>query len=115
MIRIYKIESKALAAVKKVLDEQERVEVTGTEKKVILNEFARAGYTMRDGKSMGFTEEVNYLYIKAEEEFFKKNEQKITVEGVKKIEGEEFEKVRAEIEKEADNAALGVGAVFSDF
>ena len=115
MLRIYKIESKAFQAVKKVLDDPERVEETAGEKKVIINEFARAGYTLRDGKTMGFTEEVNYLYIKTDEEFFKKNEPKILIEGVKKLEGPEFEKVKTEIEKEAEGAESGMGAVFSGF
>ncbi len=115
MLRIYKIESKAFQAVKKVLDDPERVEETAGEKKIIINEFARAGYTLRDGKSMGFKEEANYLYIKAEEEFFKKNEPKILIEGVKKLEGPEFEKVKQEMEKEAEDAAVGVGAVFGEF
>ena len=115
MLRIYKIESKAIQAVKKVLDDPERVEETGGEKKIIINEFARTGYTLRDGKSMGFTEEANYLYIKAEDEFFKKNEAKILVEGVKKLEGQDFEKVKAEMEKEAEGAESGMGAVFGGF
>jgi len=115
MIRIYKIESKALAAVKKVLEEQERMEEVNGERKFIINEFAREGYNMRDAKSMGFTEEANYLYIKSTEEFFKKNEPRILIEGVKKLEGPDYEKVKGEMEKEADNAAAGVGAVFGEF
>jgi len=115
MLKIYKIESKAFAAVKKILDQQERVEIVNDEKKVIFNEFARAGYTMRDGRSMGFKEEVNYLYIKADEEFFKKNEKQLLIDGVKKLEGEEFEKVKKEIEKETEGAEMGMGAVFGEF
>jgi hypothetical protein len=115
MIKIYKIESKAFALVKKILDEQERVEMVNNEKKIIFNEFARAGYTMRDGKSMGFKEEANYLYIKADDEFFKKNEKRILIDGVKKLEGADFEKVRKEIEKETEGAEIGMGAVFGEF
>jgi len=116
MIRIYKIEAKAFAQVKKTLEEQERVEVTGNEKKIVRNEFIRAGYTLRDAKSMGFTENSSYLYLKNEEEdFFKKNEPKILIEGVKKLDGQEFEKIRQGIEKEAEDAAIGVGAVFGQF
>ena len=115
MLRIYKIESKALRDVKKVLEDPERIEEVGGEKKIIINEFARAGYTLRDGKSMGFKDEANYLYIKAEEEFFKMNEPKILIDGVKKLEGEEFEKIKQEMEKEADDAAIGVGAIFGEF
>ena len=115
MLRIYKIESKAFQAVKKVLDDPERVEEAAGEKKIIINEFARAGYTLREGKTMGFKEEANYLYIKAEDDFFKKNEPRILIDGVKKLEGEEFEKVKQEIEKEAEGAESGMGAVFGGF
>jgi len=114
MIRIYKIEPKVLAEVKKVLEEQERMEETGGEKKFIINEFAREGYSLRDGKSMGFKEEGAYLYIKSNEDFFKKNEPKIMKEGVKKLMGKEFERVRKEMEKEEDDAATGVGAIFGN-
>jgi len=34
---------------------------------------------------------------------------------VKKLEGPDYEKVKGEMEKEADNAAAGVGAVFGEF
>jgi len=116
MIRIYKIEAKALAQVKKTLEEQERVEVTGDEKKIVRNEFIRAGYTLRDAKSMGFTENCSYLYLRNEEDdFFKRNEPKILIEGVKKLDGQEFEKVKHGVEKEAEDAAIGVGAVFGQF
>jgi len=115
MIRIYKIESKALAAVKKVLEQQEKVETVNNEKKIIFNEFARAGYTLRDGKTMGFTEEGNYLYIKTDDDFFKRNEKQILIDGVKLLEGEEFEKVKKEIDKESEGAETGMGAVFGEF
>ena len=115
MIKIYKIEPKVLPEIKKVLEEQERIEQVGEEKKIIINEFAREGYSLRDGKSMGFKEEGAYLYIKSNDDFFKKNEPRIMKEGVKKLEGQDFEKVKKEMEKEEDDAAVGVGAVFKDF
>ncbi len=116
MIRIYKVEAKALAQVKKTLEEQERVELVNNEKKIVRNEFIRAGYTLRDAKSMGFTENCSYLYIRNEDDgFFKRNEPKILIEGVKKLDGPEFEKVKQGVEKEAEDAAIGVGAVFGQF
>ena len=116
MIRIYKIEAKAFAQVKKTLDEQERVELVNNEKKIFKNEFIRAGYTLRDAKSMGFSEDCSYLYLKNEDDgFFKRNEPKILIEGVKKLDGQEFDKVKQGIEKEAEDAAIGVGAVFGQF
>ena len=115
MIRVYEIESKALSETKKVLEEQERVEEKEGKNVFITNEFARAGYSLRDGKSLGFKEGCNYLYIKADEDFFKRNEPKILKEGVKKLEGEELENVKQAVEKEADSAAAGVGAIFGDF
>lgn len=115
MIRVYEIESKVFQEVKKILEDQERVEEKDGVKTVVINEFARAGYSLRDGKSLGVKESCNYLYINADEEFFKKNEPKIMKEGVKKLEGEELEKVKQAIEGEADSAAAGVGAIFGDF
>jgi hypothetical protein len=115
MIRVYEIESKVFQDIKKILEEQERMEEKDGVNTVIINEFARAGYSLRDGKSLGIKESCNYLYIKADEEFFKKNEPKILKDGVKKLEGEELEKVKLAMESEADSAAAGVGAIFGDF
>ena len=114
-VRIYRIESSALAEVKGVLEEPEGEKEVEGETKWVKNEFARNGYSLRDARSMGFEEPCSYLYIKAEDEFFEQNEKAIMKEGVKRLEGEDYERVQAKIEGEQAGAAEGVGAVFGDF
>jgi len=114
-LRIYKIEPSALQNVKKILDAEEKMEQTPEGQKFRINEFARVGYTLRDAKSLGLNESCTYLYIKADDVFFTKNEKTILFNGVKKIEGEEFEKVKRKIEEESSGAEIGMGSVFSGF
>jgi hypothetical protein len=114
-IRIYKIEPAALSNVKKILETPDKVEETPEGTKITVNEFPRAGYTLRDSQTLGFEENCSYLYIKAEMDFFQKNEKTLLIEGVKKTEKEEFEKVKQKIEEEQASAEAGVGAVFREF
>lgn len=115
-LKIYRIESGALQNVKKILDAEERMEQQPDgSQKWKTNEFARVGYTLRDAKTLGIEENCAFLYIKAEDDFFAKNEKAILLEGVKKTEGAEFEKVREKIEAEKGGAEAGVGAVFAGF
>ena len=103
MIKIYKIPNEKLQEAKKVIENSD----------VTTNKWARNGYTLRDAKILGFQENCNYLYIKALEEFFQKNETQITnIEGITETEGEEFEKVKTKIEEEQDSTASGIGAIF---
>ena len=111
MICIYKIPADKKGEIKKVLEAPDHME----EDKLIINEFARSGYEFRDGSGLGFNEEGAYVYIDATDEFFKNNEKKIMLDGVIKLEGEEFEKAKKAFEDQADNAAAGVGAIFGDF
>lgn len=115
-MRIYKIEAGASAAVKKILDTEEKMEQQpdGSQKWKI-NEFARAGYTLRDAKTLGIEDNCSFLCIKADGAFFVKNEKEILLDGVKKIEGAEFEKVKQKIDEEKGGAETGMGAVFADF
>jgi hypothetical protein len=90
-------------------------EVAPGKQEWFVNEWARNGYSLRDAGSMGLSEQCSYLYVKAEtEDFFKKNEKAIMVEGVKELKGEELEKVRKKVEEEQESAAAGVGAIFGD-
>jgi hypothetical protein len=115
IVKIYKISKQALPEAKKILEAEEKEEEVEGERKIIINEFARTGYTMRDSKVMGFEEGYNYLYIKADEDFFEKNADKVKIEGVEELSGEEYEKVKASFEKEEASEAEGMGAVFKDF
>jgi len=103
MIKIYKIPNEKLQEVKKILENSD----------VITNKWARNGYTLRDAKIIGFDENCNYLYVKAIEEFFQENEKQITsIEGIKEIKEEEYEKVKKKIEEEQNSTASGIGAIF---
>ena len=79
----------------------------------IKNEFAINGYILKGGKSLGLKGDLNYLYIKAEKDFFDKHEKNILVDGVKKVQGKDFEKIKLEIEKEQESAAEGLGGIFN--
>ena len=103
MIKIYKIPNEKLQEAKKVLENPD----------VAANNWARNGYSLRDAKILGFQENCNYLYVKALEEFFQKNEAQITgIEGVEETKGEEYEKVKNKIEEEQNSTASGIGAIF---
>ena len=115
VVKIYKISGTALGEAKKILDAEEREEEVEGEKKIIFNEFARTGYTMRDSKVMGFEEGYNYLYIKAEEDFFQKNAGRLKMDGVEELTGDEYEKVKTKFEEDEAEEAEGLGAVFKDF
>lgn len=82
-------------------------------KKLTKNEFAINGYILKGGKSLGAKENFNYLYIKAEKDFFDKHEKVILVDEVKKLQGKDFEKIKLEIEKEQESAAEGLGGIFN--
>ena len=111
MINVYKIPSEKKQEVKTALEAPDKME---GEKKVI-NEFARNGYELRDAAGLSLQEEAAYLYIKAEQEFFEKNEKQIMIDDVKKLEGEELSKIKKLFEDQAESAASGVGAIFGDF
>ena len=117
MLNIYKIESSALIEAKKILEAQEGMkEIEPGKQEYVKNEFARNGYILRDAKSMGIDRNCSYLYIDGPDEFFAKNEEKLTkIEGLEKTSGEEYEEIKNKIEAEAGGAEQGVGAVFDGF
>ncbi|UZE93823.1 MAG: hypothetical protein IB618_03590 [Candidatus Pacearchaeota archaeon] len=128
MIKIYEIPSDKLSGVKNILEAPEKVageldvEIEkeagrkGTKvekaKEWKINEFKRAGYILRDGKALGFEEKESYLYIDADEDFFKRNEKILLDAGAKVLEGEKFEQVKKKIEKAEREASAGVGFIF---
>ncbi len=109
MIRVYKISAEALKNVKKVLEAQETVDEQGNLEK---NEFARNGYTLQNARSLDLEGEEYYLYIDAPEDFWERNEKKLEIEGVTRLEGEEYEKVKNAFEKGKEGVATGIGAMF---
>ncbi len=128
MIKIYKIPADKLQAVKNVLEASEKatkeleVEIekeagkkgTKTEKakEWQINEFKRIGYILREAKALSLEGNDSYLYIKASEDFFERNEKQLVDIGAKVLEGEEFEKVKKKIEETESEAGVGVGFIF---
>jgi len=93
MLKVFRISPEANAKVQAVLRE---------------DAFARNGYIYREGSTLGLETKDYYLYIEAPENFFKEQEEKLRIDGVKEIKGEEFEKIKGEIEKEQENVATGI-------
>jgi len=130
MIKIYEIPVDKLQAIKNILEAPEKItgelEVEmekeagkkGTKiekaKEWKINEFKRAGYILRDGKALDFEEKEAYLYINADEDFFKRNEKILLEAGAIALEGEKFEKVKKKIEEAESEASAGVGFVFGE-
>jgi len=100
-----------LAEVKKIVEAPE----TMVEGKFRINEFTRTGFNLRDSNSLGLPGNFYYLYIKADEDFFKRNEKSIMIKGVTKLSGKEYEEVKKKIEDELSGAESGLGSVFEGF
>jgi hypothetical protein len=110
MLKIYKIPSEKLKAVKAVLEAPDRKDPkTG---KWIVNEWVLRGYKLVDAKGLGLDGSDSYVYIKADEDFFKRNEQKILDAGAISLSGEEFEKVKEKFESAESGAESSFGAIF---
>ncbi|MFO7792205.1 MAG: hypothetical protein R6W73_04375 [Candidatus Saliniplasma sp.] len=66
--------------------------------------------SIRDGKSLGMKEDVNYFLVEGSEEAINRAEELFEYEDVPKAEN--AEDVKAAIEKEDEAAAQGMGTVF---
>jgi hypothetical protein len=82
-------------------------------KVLVVNEFARQGYTLRSGEALGLPA-ANYLYVKASPEFFEKNEPALLEAGAARASGDEAESARRKIELEAEKAAAAFGAILGE-
>ena len=70
--------------------------------------FARNGYNLKDGKTLG--EEDGYvLYVEGSDEFFKEHEKEVLIEGVTDLQGENYDRLKKAIEEEENNVASGIG------
>ena len=97
MYRIYECEISKKAEVMKVLEADPYAE----------DSFARAGYKVKDGTSVGEDKEKLYVYISASEEFLKKADEKL--KGLAKPAPDDVQKrVQEKISKEEDSVAAGV-------
>lgn len=93
MIKIYKVKPEANTKIQAVLSQ---------------DPFARNEYIYREGSSLGLDTKDYFLYINAPDNFLEENEEKLKIEGVEEIEGEEFEEIKEKIEKEQENVATGL-------
>lgn len=101
MKRVFAFEISRKGELQKLLDEDPYAE----------DSFARLGYKLREGKSLGEDEETIYLYLSGDEEFIGKAEKKLKDLMREMKEGEE-EKVLGKIEKEEEEAGAGFGSMF---
>jgi len=102
--RVYECEAKNQGGLKKVLEADAYAETS----------FARHGYKLKAGKSVGGEDGKYYLYIKGEESFFKDfaDEKLNGVEGLKKLEGEAAQNIIGNIENTDSAAEKGIGSIF---
>ena len=73
--------------------------------------FARAGYKLKDGSSLGEKADTIYLYISADEHFIKKAKEKLKPL-MREMEKGEEERVLKKIIDEEEAAEGGFGAIF---
>ena len=97
MIRVYECESSKKAELTKVLEAEPYAN----------DSFARVGYKMKDGVSVGEDKDKTYVFISASEEFLKKADERL-----KGLATPAHDDVRKRVEKkiteEEDTVAAGV-------
>lgn len=97
MTRVYECENPKKAQLMKILEAEPYAE----------DSFARVGYKVKDGVSVGEDKEKTYVYISASEEFLKKADERL--KEVAKPAGDEVRKrVEKKIQDEEDTVAAGV-------
>ncbi len=101
MERIYEVDSGKKAELTKILENEPYAS----------DSFARAGYKIRDGATLGADKDKMYLYVNASEDFIKKADGQLK-DVAKVLTGENAKKIADAIKNEEDNAAAGVGAIF---
>ncbi len=99
---VFYIKPESYKAAKKVLEENPYEE----------NSFARVGYKLREGKSLGMAKEGYYLYIRSENAAFLEKAKARLADVAELLEGEEAEKVKSAVEEEENAAAKGIGDIF---
>ena len=103
--RVYEFDSKELAKLKSLLEAEPYVATS----------FARQGYKLKEGKTIGADAGKYYLYIKAEPDFFKFAEEKLKeIDGFKRSEKKVEEGICKNIENEEGSAEVGFGSIFGE-
>ena len=111
MVRVYEIAQASIGKIKGVLDAEDKKDPKNPAKWII-NEFKTQGYILRASQAIGKSTEAHYLYIKADDEFFKRNEKALLDAGAKLLKGKESAEVQKKIE-DLENAAIeGLGGIF---
>jgi hypothetical protein len=109
-VNIYEFGGEASAKVKAVLEGPDKKDPkTG---KWVINEFVTNGYKMTDARGLGLDGASTYIYIKASDEFFHKNEKLLLDAGAKKLSGADLEKVKNKFEEQESAAEEGFGSIF---
>ena len=109
-IKVFEIPSDKLKTVKAIVEAPDKKDpATG---KWIINEWATRGYKLNDARGLGLEGANYFLYVKADDAFFKKNERAILDAGAKELQGPEYEKVKRKFEEAAESAEAGLGAIF---
>ncbi|HKZ49503.1 MAG TPA: hypothetical protein VJ110_00690 [Candidatus Nanoarchaeia archaeon] len=109
-VNVYKMEGEATAKVKAVLEAADKKDpATG---KWVINEFVTTGYKLTDARGLGLEGSSTYVYIKAGDDFFKKNEKALLDAGAKKLSGGEYNKVKGKFEESEEAATEGFGSIF---
>ena len=75
--------------------------------------FARAGYKLRDGATLGEAKDKIYLYISASDEFVKKADG-LLKDVAKPLSGKDEERIIAKIKEEEETAESGLGSIFGE-
>ena len=97
MMRVYECENQKKAELTKVLEAEPYAQ----------NSFARVGYKMKDGASVGEDKAKTYIYISASEEFLKKADERL--KGLAAAAPDDVQKrIEKKITDEEDTVAAGV-------
>lgn len=108
--KVYEIPTDKLKIAKAILEAADRKDSqTGN---WIVNEWALRGYKLTDAKGLSLEGASYYLYIKADEGFFKRNEKAILDAGAKELKDAELEKIKKKFEEAEESAEAGIGAIF---
>lgn len=109
-IKVFEIPADKLKNVKPILEAPD-IKDTKTGK-WITNEWATRGYKLTDARGLGLEGAHYFLYVKADDDFFKRNEPAIVNAGAKELKGPELEKVKKKFEAAESAAEEGFGSIF---
>lgn len=108
--KVYEVAADKLKFAKAILEASDKKDPkTG---KWIANEWALRGYKLNDARGLGLEGTNYYIYVKADDDFFKRNEKSIVEAGAKLLSSEHAEKVIKKVEEAEESAQAGMGAIF---